>query len=75
MLRCGEIKKALNDTYAQAQSFLDVFRDKLTEDQTQLLRNYCDIPNHFKIIRIITICRLGVFKNGFARKIANFIYI
>ena len=71
----GDIKKALNDTYIQAHSFLGVFREKLTEEQNVLLRMYCDIPNHSKFIRVIKLFNLGVFKNGFARKMAHFIYI
>ena len=75
LLNYSEIRKALNDTYAQAQSVLDVYRDKLSADQIALIESYCDIPNQNKVVRWIMCCRLGVLKNGIARKIANFIFI
>ena len=71
----NEIRKALKDTYPQAQSFLDTYSDKLTKKQQRLLRTYSDIPNHSKLIRCITICRLGTLKNGLARKIAQTIWV
>lgn len=75
LMHYEEIRKALNDTYLQAQSFLEVFKSKLTPDQIDFLTVYCDIPNHIKPVRWIMICRLGVLKNGISRKIANFIFI
>jgi len=75
LLHYREIKNALNDTYLQAQCFLDVHKERLTEGQKEFLLAYCDIPNHSKLIRWFIICRLGVLKNGWARKAANFIFI
>ena len=75
LLHGKEVRKALSDTYMQARSFFDLFHGNLTSVQKDLLTKYCDIPNHVKPVRWITICRLGVLKNGFARKIANFIFI
>ena len=75
LLSYTEIRRALNETYEQAQSFLDAYKNKLTREQIELLHAYCDIPNHVKLVRWLTICRLGVLKNGLARKLANFIFI
>lgn len=75
LINYKEIKKALADTYKQANSFLKYYRKKLTKDQIQLLETYCKIPQMNKWKRWRTICRLGVLKNGIARKIANFIFI
>ena len=75
LLHHAEIKNALSETYEQAQGFYDIYRDMLTKDQAELLRAYCDIPNHSKFVRWATICRLGVLKNGLFRKIAHFIFI
>ena len=75
LLHGKEVKQALSDTYLQAESFSEVFHDKLTSEQLALLNKYCDIPNHIKPIRWLIICRLGVLKNGLARKIANFIFV
>jgi len=71
----SEIKMVLNETYMQAKSLLVIFEFKLTMKQKELLTSYCDIPNRCKLMRWVTICRLGVFKNGVARRIALFIFI
>jgi hypothetical protein len=75
LLNYKDIKKAINDTYLQAQSLLDLFESKLTCEQKELLTMYCDVPNHSKLIRWITVCRLGVSKNGLARKIAHLMFV
>jgi hypothetical protein len=75
LINYSEVKEAIRITYLQAQSFLGLYESKLSSEQKALLSIYCDIPNHCKLVRWITICRLGVLKNGIARKIANFIFI
>jgi len=75
LLNYKEIKKALNETYPQAQSLLDIYGSKLTQEQKKLLADYCGIPGHCKPVRWVTICRLGALKNGAARKIANIMFI
>ena len=46
-----DAKKVLKDTYKQAECFLDTFYDILSPDQIDFLVQFCDIPNHNKIIR------------------------
>lgn len=70
-----EIKRAIAQTYIQANAFLQIYKDKLCREQVDLLEQYCKIPNLSKWKRWGTICRLGVLKNGIARKIAHFIFI
>ena len=75
LMHSKEVKKAISDTYLQAQSFINIFRGTLTSEQQELLTKYCDIPNHIKPIRWFSIYHLGTLKNGISRKIAHFIYI
>ena len=75
LLHYQDMKRALNDTYLQAQSLLEVFGDLLSEEQKAFLVAYRDVPNHGKISRWIKVCRLGVLKHGVARKVATFIFI
>jgi len=75
LLNYKEIKAALAQTYMQAQNFLDVYGNKLSGEQIALLEAYCLVPNMSKFMRWYTVCRLGVLKNGVARKIAGFIFI
>ena len=75
LLNYGEVKHAVNMTYQQAESFLKMYRERLTAEQIRLLSEYSAIPNHNKLMKWVTICRLGTFKNGVGRKIAQFLFI
>jgi len=75
LLNYGEVKHAVNMTYRQAESFLEMYRERLTAEQIRLLVEYSAMPNHNKVKKWITICRLGTFKNGVGRKIAQFLFI
>jgi len=75
LLRYKKVKEAINITYMQADSFLRTYFEKLSPDQRKLLTAYSDIPNHFKLIRIYRMFRLGTFKNGFSRRVAHILFI
>ena len=75
LINYKDIKQAINDTYKQAYSLLKYYKDTLSYEQITLMETYCRIPTMNKLNRWRTICRLGVLKNGAARKIANFIFI
>lgn len=75
MLRADEIREALDKTYPQAQCFLDMYHDKLTTEQIQLIKTYVAIPSQPKIKRIISIFHNDFLKNSFARKVAHIIFV
>jgi len=75
LLHYRKVKKAINITYQQADSLLRTYFEKLSPEQRHLLTAYSDIPNHFKLIRIYRIFRLGTHKNGFSRRVAHIIFI
>ena len=70
-----DVQHAVDTTYRQAASFLAMYADRLTSDQVRLLADYSNIPNRNKLMKWVTICRLGTFKNGIGRKIAQFLFI
>lgn len=70
-----EIKRALEETYIQANAFLQLYKDILCIAQIELLDRYCEIPNVPKWKRWNIIYQFGVMKNGISRKIAHFIFI
>ena len=74
-LHYRKVKKAINITYQQADSFLRTYFEMLSTDQRKLLAAYSDIPNHFKFIRIYRVFSLGTHKNGFSRRVAHIIFI
>lgn len=75
LLNCKQIKKAINATYPQAESLLKLYAGRLSAEQKKFLAAYCDIPNHIKPVRQAKLIRLGTFKNGIARKAANFMFV
>jgi len=75
LLNYGDVKQAVNMTYQQAESFLEMYRERLTAEQIKLLAEYSAIPTRNKLMKWVTICRLRTFKNGVGRKIAQFLFI
>lgn len=69
------IKKSLNDTYDQAEAFLDEFYDKLKTEDRQLIKNYISLKNSNKIKKIKIIIKNKFYKNSFLRVLGQFIYI
>jgi glycosyltransferase involved in cell wall biosynthesis len=69
------IKERIQSTYPQAESFLKIYREKLTDAQKKLLEQFISIPKMKKINRWRTICKLGVFMDGFSRNAAYFLFV
>lgn len=69
-----EIRKALKETYCQADSLWNLYEQQMPEDISKLVRQYAEIDNKTKIRRILTIMRLGIFKQGIFRRIAQILY-
>ena len=71
----GGIRQAINATYKQADSFLKVYENHLSDDQKVMIRQYCSIPQKSKFSRWRTICSLRAYKYGFTRNIAYFLFV
>jgi glycosyltransferase involved in cell wall biosynthesis len=74
-LHGNEVRKDINLTYTQAASFLRMYFDVLNDGQKTLLSEYIRIPAKNKIMRCLTVNKLGVLKHGITRKIANFLFV
>jgi glycosyltransferase involved in cell wall biosynthesis len=70
-----EVCKALTQTYKQAESFLQIYSEKLEPNQIELLRIYCKVPKMNKWRRIIAIYKLGTLKYGISRKIGQLLFV
>jgi hypothetical protein len=68
------IKKALNETYHQAEALLHMYGEKMPADKRKLTARYAAIGKQKKFARIIHILRLGTWKQGICRRIAQLIY-
>ena len=70
-----EIKKALHQSYLQADSFLKYYNGNLNQEQICLLKEYSKIPRKSKLKRMQTVFQLKTFKNGITRKMAQILFI
>ena len=70
-----EMDIAIRQTCKQANSFLIMYNDKLTQEQKKLLTDYASIPIISVIDRLRVIFRHRTFKNGFLRKLAQIIVL
>lgn len=75
LLNADDIKKSIHSTYPQAKSFLDIYRDVLSNEQIHLLEEYCSIPTLTKIGKWKKIVQLHTYKNGFTRNLGYFLFI
>ena len=65
----------INDTYKQAGSFFELFGDKLTEEQSELIKAYASIPGLTRFKRLCTVVKYKTFMHGTARKTAQIMFL
>ncbi len=70
----GVIKKALDDTSAQAEAFLAVYGDRLNSEQKELVSAYAKLPSLGKLARLRTYSRYGFWKKDPGRRAAQMIW-
>lgn len=70
-----DVKRAIEETYLQAQSLFKVYSYQLLPEQRHLVITYCSIPHMSKLRRLKTVLALGTLKYSVARKIAQLILI
>lgn len=69
------IKKALDDSYVQAEAFYKIYNEKLGTEQKKLVKSYFQIKKKSKLERAVTVLRLGTLKNGWVRMISQLLCI
>lgn len=70
-----QLRGSLNKTIQQANSFLDRFENRLSEDQRILLRDYAALEKSGSIMKRYLLLRHGFFKNGLAKNVGTFLLI
>jgi glycosyltransferase involved in cell wall biosynthesis len=65
----------LNNSYKQAESFLEIYKDKLTDEQRKLLTAHANMPTQTKLCKLRTIIKYNTFLCGIARKTAQIIVL
>ncbi|MCL2223671.1 MAG: glycosyltransferase family 2 protein [Defluviitaleaceae bacterium] len=71
----SHIKNRIASTYPQAQSVLDIYRNRLSAPQIELLERFTAMPRVGKFARWHTICKYKFFMDGFSRNIAYFLFV
>ena len=70
-----ETENAINRTYLQAESFMVEFGDMLPYEHKGLLEAYSSIPTLPRIGRLKVMFKYKTFRHGFARKMAQFLFV
>ncbi len=68
MLRKDEAKSVLQDTYAQAKSFMQIYKKQLNAPHLEIVKEYGALPEYSKTKRLRTIIKYDFWKYGFFRK-------
>ncbi len=69
-----DVHTSIVKTYMQAKGFLAVYRDKLTDEQRKMLKDFSDLKQSGIIKRCRVLSKYKAFKSGFLRKIGQIIY-
>ena len=65
---------SLRDSYAQAEAFLEHYRDRLTVDQRALLEAAATMPRRGKLSRLRSLGRYGLWKNTLIKRVGQVLY-
>ncbi len=75
MIGYKNAKKTLIDTYKQAESFLNLYKDRLNKKQIEIISAYSSLLKVSKMKRIYILFKYNFFKKGLFRKLGQLIYI
>ena len=73
-IRNDGVRKAMEDTYAQAEIFLEAFGDLMAPEERRTVADYAALKNHSAMGRRVAFVKGKYFKYGIRRIIAQFIW-
>ena len=73
-IRNDGVRKAMEDTYDQAEIFLEAFGDLMAPEQRQVVADYAALKNRSAMGRRLAFVKDGFYKYGLQRIIAQFIW-
>ena len=73
-IRNDGVRKAMEDTYAQAGIFLEAFGDLMAPEERQVVADYAALKNRSAMGRRVAFVKGKYFKYGIRRIIAQFIW-
>lgn len=75
MLNKEQSRSVLKDTYSQAKSFLETYKDRLTATQVEIAKAYISIPEYNKVKKLKTISEYDFWKTGFFRICGQILFV
>jgi len=69
------MKNLVNESYTQANSFIHMNRDRLSEENLELLTAYASIPHLSRLKKLHTVFKYKTFMHGTARKIMQIAFL
>ena len=73
-IRNDGVRKAMEDTYAQAEVFLEALGGRMAPEQRQLVADYAALKHRGPMGRRVGFCKGGYYKYGVRRIIAQFLW-
>ena len=73
-IRNDGVRKAMEDTYAQAEIFLEAFGDLMAPEQRQVVADYAALKNRGAMGRRVAFLKGRYYKYGIRRIIAQFLW-
>ena len=73
-IRNDGVRKAMEDTYAQAEVFLEAFGDLMAPEQRQVVADYAALKQASSMERRMAFHKGGYYKYGIKRIVAQFIW-
>ena len=70
-----QVKETLQLSFAQAQTFLQVYRNHLNSEQIRTLNAFINIKKHNKVLRIAIAFKYHFLKQGFVQIIGELLYL
>ncbi|MDO5558711.1 MAG: glycosyltransferase family 2 protein [Oscillospiraceae bacterium] len=71
----NRVKRTIIESVRQAQSLLEIYNDKITEEQRMVLAKYAELEKYNKLQRINTVLRYKFLKQGPVQIIGQLMFI
>lgn len=75
LLGNSHVKETLKLSFEQAESFLKVYQNSLSNEETDIIREFISIPHKHKLARISTVIKGGYLKQSVVQVIGELMFI
>ncbi len=75
LLNLDQISQMIDDTYYQAEKFLNVYHKFLDKNKLKIIEKYTNLNNYKKLKKLYVLFKYNFLKYGFLRKVAQILKI